>query len=99
MPSLEQMNLLLNCSCEWTAVNGINGRKFTAPDGGTIFLPAAGDRWYDDAIGVGNDGYYWSSMQSPNDSYYAYCLYFLSDNMYWGHYDRNNGRSVRPVTE
>ena len=43
MPSLEQMNELLdNCSSEWTTLNGINGYKFTATNGGSVFLPAAG---------------------------------------------------------
>ncbi len=99
MPSLEQMNLLLNCSCEWTAVNGINGRKFTAPDGGTIFLPAAGYRWYDDTDYVGSNGYYWSSTQYPDYSDIAYYLYFNGGYFYRNNDYRFNGQSVRPVTE
>ena len=100
MPTNNKIYLLLvNCSSEWTEVNGIEGRKFTAPNGGTIFLPAAGKRWNDDTYYVGSHGDYWSSTQSPDVSSYAYRLYFGSDNAVWPCGDRRDGRSVRPVTE
>ena len=99
MPSLDQIKLLLYCSNEWTEVNGIKGRKFTAPNGGSIFLPAAGDRWGDELYRAGDYGYYWSSTQNPSDSSSAYYLHFTSGGMYWDNYSRTLGRSVRPVTE
>ena len=99
MPSLDQIDLLLKCTSEWTEVNGIKGRKFTAANGGSIFLPAAGYRWDDYTDNVGSNGYYWSSTQNPNHSYYAYFLYFYSGNTYWSYYSRYYGQSVRPVTE
>ncbi len=101
MPSHDQQMLLLdNCTSEWTNVNGINGRKFTAPNGGSIFLPAAGYRWSDGTYDVGSYGDYWSSTQSPNGSYDAYRLYFGSGGTYWDYYGyRSYGQSVRPVTE
>ena len=101
MPSFEQIKLLLNCSSEWTEVNGIYGRKFIAPNGGTIFLPAAGFRFYDDHTSyVGDNGYYWSSTQDPDFSYNAYFITFYSSGEYWSSmdYGRYCGRGVRPVT-
>ena len=99
MPSLDQIKLLLNCTSEWTEVNGINGRKFTAPNGGSIFLPAAGGRWNDELYYAGDYGGYWSSTQYPDGSYYAYGLGFTSGYMDWYGNGRGDGQSVRPVTE
>ena len=97
MPNHDQQMLLLdNCSSEWTEVNGIYGSKFTAPNGGTIFLPAAGARWNDDTGDVGRFGYYWSSTQNPYNSYY---LDFGSGSLDGNDSSRYNGHSVRSVTE
>ncbi len=93
-PTIEQIKELLNnCSSVWTTQNGVNGRKFTGPNGGTIFLPAAGSRWSGGR--VGSDGLCWSS--SPLDEYLAYGLYFDSSGARRGFGDRGNGLSVRPV--
>jgi hypothetical protein len=99
MPSFNQIDLLLYCSNEWTEVNDIKGRKFTAANGGSIFLPAAGERRNDNAGGVGWCGNYWSSTQNPDDSYYEYYLHFHSDDTDWNINSRDYGRSVRPVSE
>lgn len=43
MPTVSQISELINnCSNTWTTQNGVNGRRFTGTNGGTIFLPAAG---------------------------------------------------------
>ncbi len=100
MPSYEQLGLLTSkCTSTWTSVNGVYGRKVTGPNGASIFLPAAGDRWYDHTNYVGSDGLYWSSTQSPDYSYGACDLYFRSDYFNRNSHNRGNGRSVRPVTE
>lgn len=96
-PTLEQIRELLNyCTSEWTSVNGVYGRKFTGPNGGIIFLPAAGGVWDGELYGV-SYGYYWSS--TPDDSVSAYELYFSSGYAYCGsfNYGRYYGQSVRPV--
>ena len=42
IPTLQQFRELLdNCSSEWTSVNDVEGRRFTGPNGASIFLPAA----------------------------------------------------------
>lgn len=98
MPSNAQHEeLISNTTSEWTTVNGINGRKFTGSNGGTIFLPAAGDRWGSDLYLVGSYGYYWSSSlyeSYPSDAWY---LNFNSGYVYTSNYFRFYGQSVRPV--
>ena len=100
MPTIdEQRELLGNCTTEWTTLNGVKGRKFTSKiNGNSIFLPAAGFRWSGDLIYAGEYGHYRSSTQNPYYSYNAYGLYFYSGNANWDkYYDRDFGRSVRPV--
>lgn len=95
-PSYDQIQEFVNnTTSEWTTQNGVNGRKFTGPNGGTVFLPAAGDRWSGEFGGVGSGGYYWSS--TPLDEGRAYLLYFGSGLARWGSYDRGVEQSVRPV--
>ena len=103
MPSIDQIKELLdNCNYEWTSVNGVEGGKFTSKtNGGSIFLPAAGGRCYDDLYYAGSRGYYWSSTQNPSRSYLACDLYFYSGNASWSSYYgnlRGSGPTVRPVS-
>ena len=99
MPTKDDIKELLdNCTYEWTTLNGVNGRKFTSNiNGNSIFLPAAGYRWYGALRIAGEDGYYWLSTQYPDGSSYAYSLYFESYGAYWSDGDRYCGQSVRPV--
>ena len=100
MPTLNQIEELLNnCTSKWTTQNGVEGRKFTSKsNGGSIFLPAAGDRWGTDLDHVGSDGSYWSGTQDTEDEGYAYNLHFYSDHAGWyGLSNRYRGYSVRPV--
>lgn len=102
MPSKEQQDELRNnCTLEWTTVNGVNGRKFTSKiNGGSIFLPAAGGRWYSELNYAGRYGNYWSSTLYEDYEYnesYAYYLSFSNYYASWGNNGRGNGLSVRPV--
>ncbi len=97
MPSINQLELLIsNCSSEWITICGINGRKFTAPNGGTIFIPASGYRWKNDAVEVGENGIYWSSTEYPVIDSAKYLSIDSDDVCSWNYY-RSYGRSVRPV--
>lgn len=83
-----------------TTQNGVNGRLYTASNGMSIFLPAAGYRWDDELYGVGNFGYFWSSSlrtDGPGGPSCARSFGFLSG--YYPVYgdDRCGGLSVRPV--
>ena len=98
MPTKAQCEELKNsCTSEWTTQNGVSGRKFTGPNGGTIFLPAAGNRWYGKLYGLGSDGDYWSSTLNESYPDGAWCLNFHSGGVYVDGYDRRYGLSVRPV--
>ncbi len=99
MPSLTQIQeLLYKCSSQWTSINGVNGRLFTGPSGGTIFLPAAGYRWKGDLAGVGLYGDYWSSTQNPSLPNTACHLGFSSGYAHgYDSYYRYYGHAVRPV--
>lgn len=77
----------------------ITGRLFTGKNGNSIFMPAAGGRWDDGTSYFGSRGYYWSSTQYPGGSDLAYYLGFDSGGTYWYYHTRDDGRSVRPVTE
>lgn len=98
MPTFDEIKELRNkCTCTWTTQNGMSGMKVTAPNGNSIFLPAAG-RYGTDFSRRGSYGYYWSATPF-SDSNGAYDLYFYSGSYVWSYYDRCNGHSVRPVSE
>lgn len=97
--SAEQQELLSNCTWEWTTLKGVYGCKVTGPNGNSIFLPAAGYRWWSSSNLVGSSGYYWSSTPNEVDGGRAFTLHFYSgyDDWYWGPGDY--GFSVRAVSE
>ncbi len=99
MPSRTQIEeLCSNCFLTWTTQNGVYGLKFTGPNGGTVFLPAAGIRWDGELRGAGGGwSHYWSSTLYESDPYYAYELYFYSGGANWDYSLRFGGLSVRPV--
>ncbi|MDD7103275.1 MAG: hypothetical protein PUI30_00290, partial [Bacteroidales bacterium] len=98
-PSLAQIQELINsCSSVWTTLNGVSGRLFTGPNGGQVFLPAAGYRCLDEFLLVGSYGIYWSG--TPGGEGYdlgAYDFGFHSGGVDWLIDYRYNGLSVRPV--
>lgn len=97
MPPHDRLEELLNsCTYIWTSMNDVKGGLYTGPNGGTIFLPAAGYRWGEELRYADSYGYYWSSSQSPYESSYAYFMSFHSEDTYWA-YRRGYGQSIRPV--
>ena len=100
MPSSNQIKELVDdCSLKWEMQNGVNGYRFTGSNGGSIFLPAAGDRWGDELDNAGSYGFYWSSTQIPSYSSLAYSLYFNSGDADWSNNSRRfRGHTVRPVS-
>ena len=99
MPSERQLEeLRYNCNYEWTSLNGINGKVFIGSNGGSIFLPASGNRWDDNLSDVGTGGDYWSSTQYPSYSNRAYGLIFDSGFADRYYNLRSNGLTVRPVS-
>lgn len=98
MPTNAEMEELYNNTIvTWTRQNGVNGRIFTASNGNSIFLPAAGYHWDDIFDGTGSFGYYWLSSLDTGAPYRACRFYFVSDYYYVSGSIRNGGFSVRPV--
>lgn len=73
MPTKAQWEeLYQNTSNTWTTQNGVYGVLFTASNGHSLFLPAAGFRCDDERDNVGGLGsYYWSSSLYTDDPYNA----------------------------
>jgi hypothetical protein len=99
MPSQEQIEeLYRKTTTTWTTQSGVYGWLFTAGNGKSIFLPAAGYRNGTSLASEGSDGHYWSRSLHPSYSEYAYNLYSISDGIDpSGFGTRCYGYSVRPV--
>lgn len=98
IPTLSEWNeLLRNTTISWTNHNGVKGMLFTASNGNSLFLPAAG--YYQDhsAYTSINKGYYWSNQLSYSVPSRAYYLSFSSDQCEMSQTFRCLGYSIRPV--
>ena len=99
MPTKEEwQELYSNTTQTWTTQNGVNGRLFTAANGNSLFLPAAG-RYDGELYNAGLLGYFWSSSLYTDFPYDAWNLDFGSPGTYVDDYYRYYGFSVRPVLE
>ena len=100
MPSREQCEeFRTNCTYVWTSMDGVEGLRFTGPNGGSIFLPAAGNRWNNELANATVYGLYWSSTR-----YYAfldkgYTFAFYSNYASWTDSSVAYGQPVRPVSK
>lgn len=98
MPTEEEWEELINnTTVEWTTVNGVNGRKFTAANGNTLFLPAASYRDGSELSGAGSLGDYWSSSLFSDYPHRAWYFNFYSDGQRMGYDSRRYGFTVRAV--
>lgn len=99
MPTLEQFaELIAYTRSAWVTVGGTAGRLFTGRNGATLFLPAAGDRWYFDHMFGGTDGLYWSATLVGDYPAAAHFLGFTEGSAYTDYYFRYAGFPVRPVS-
>ena len=99
MPSFDQLKLLKkSCINMQKTINGINGVMFTAPNGCSIFLPAAGCRWDNQVHYIGDRGYYWSTTIRETDGAAFYMEIYGSGKhtTFYGTY-RGYEYSVRPI--
>ncbi|MCR5658781.1 MAG: DUF1566 domain-containing protein [Bacteroidales bacterium] len=99
MPTEEDWQELLdNTTNTCTTQNGVSGILFTASNGNSLFLPAAGYRYYSDLYNAGSSGDYWSSSLSTDYPSDAWDFEFDSGGyvvLYY--YNRYFGFTVRPV--
>ena len=99
MPTKEEwQELYNNTTMTWTTQNGVSGMLFTASNGNSLFLPAAGCIMDDEYQHESVVGLYWSSSLStdyPKDAWY---FYFEPGNYGMDDFHiRYFGQSVRPV--
>ncbi len=100
MPTQTEMQELIdNCTVTWTTQNGVNGRLFTGPNGNSIFLPAAGHRYYSELYHDGSYGIYWSSSLYSDNTDDAWYLVFDSGVYGMGYDYRYYGLTVRAVCQ
>ena len=79
MPTWVQLQELdENCSSVWTTLNGVKGRLVTGPNGNTLFMPAAGYRYYSSLTDAGSWGDFWSRTLNSIFPENAYRVYFYS---------------------
>jgi uncharacterized protein (TIGR02145 family) len=93
----EWQELYQNTTSTWMTKNGVSGRQFTAMNGNSLFVPAAGDLWGSELSGVGYSGNYWSSSLNLENPASAWGFYFNSDNYIENNRGRCSGLSVRAV--
>lgn len=98
----EFQELYDNTNKSWTAINSVNGMKFTSKTDSSkyIFIPAAGIRSDSSAAVLGSGGYVWSSSLYIENYNSAFHLDFGADaeNFYPNAVSlRYKGLSVRPV--
>lgn len=92
----EWEELLLNTTSFRTTLNGVEGWLFSASNGNSLFLPAAG-YWWNGSFNEGL-GLYWSSLINKEFPYRAWGIHFNWDQCHiCGSSDRCRGQSVRAV--
>lgn len=97
MPTHAQIaELVNNTTHEWVTVDGVEGMQFTANNGNSVFLPAAGYRDGETTISDAS-GYYWSGNVSSVNNEYANTLTFNSSSAKAGFSKRSLGLSLRSV--
>ena len=72
----EWEEMVSNTTHIWTTKNGIEGWRYTAPNGNSIFMPAAGSKT-SGVFYVGIMGHYWSSTLVTNGTFGPDCAWQL----------------------
>ena len=100
MPTYDEWQELFgNTTNTWTVQNGVNGWLFSASNGNSIFLPAAG-HIYSSLNEVGWGGYYWSSSlytDNPSPSNAWEFFFYYNGNHGSTPSSRYSGATIRPV--
>ena len=100
MPRKEQIQELIDhCTAVWSSQNGVQGMTFTGTNGKSIFLPASGPRWSNNAAETGTTGCFWSSELRNTGSSTPYTLDISATGATVSESrERCSGIVVRPVT-
>lgn len=99
MPTRTEILELINqCTWEWTQVSGINGYKVNGPNGNSIFLPATGLFNSYTVVNTNKTIYYWTST-CHSDVALSYLLFGSSSFIDKGYINTKiYGLPIRPVT-
>ena len=98
IPKKEQWEeLFQNTNSTWTTRNDVVGRLFTASNGNSLFLPAAGYFRNDSVLSSKIIGYYWSSLLFVENPSCAMDFYFDMVNCGKSSFYRYYGLPIRPV--
>lgn len=89
--------MVSNTTSTWTEQKGVVGRRFTASNGNSIFLPAAGSCYENWVNYDGSHGNYWSSSLITSNPGTANGFIIGLASAYLDINGRANGYSVRPV--
>ena len=94
----EWEELLANTTPNWTALNGVNGIEFTATNGNTLFVPAAGVLYTSSPFAAGTYGCYMTATLDETTPSVAWNFDFGASNHVVAHNIlRSAGFSVRAV--
>ncbi|MBO4614010.1 MAG: InlB B-repeat-containing protein [Bacteroidales bacterium] len=97
-PTYNEMSELRNhCTVTRTTQKGVNGRLFTGPNGNSIFLPTAGNRYDNTFAGAGSYSSYHTSSIVPDFPSIIRILFFDSDRCILDFGARYCGQPVRAV--
>ena len=99
----EFIELMNNCTWEYTQINSINGYKVIGMNGNSIFFPFVGGK--EDGYNVGyyenvysGQGFYVSGTAFPYNSNYNWYLYMDTDPRFGMYgYNKTRGQTIRPV--
>ena len=92
----EMEELITNCTWHYEKLNGVNGFRVTGPNGNSIFMPCAGQKYDNNLANAGGTGFYWTSGLSGSTSAPAMYCYNGADPAFMD-YTRKQGMSIRPV--
>ena len=107
----EFQELMSNCTCSQTTINGVKGYLLTSKrTGNSIFLPTAGGRKGTSVADAGSTFVYWAStlvMYESSPTYEAYDprygaslhIYYATSYTLMGSYARYLGFPIRPVAQ
>jgi hypothetical protein len=98
MPIADEIKELIQCTTHaWTTVDGVQGIRFTAKNGKSIFLPAAGSRTGQQVSNEGTVGNYWLGQIDGSNNSFGRTLQFTSASAGLETLGRYVAASVRPV--
>jgi hypothetical protein len=98
LPTLAQVKeLIAGTTQTWTTVNGVTGVRFTANNGNSIFLPAAGYRNGTTIEDAGVKGLYWSGSINSVSTDYGNTLSISESENLCGMSQRQLGLCIRSV--